>query len=60
MVEYSVRLRAAALFFSVQDRLLMRVRARPQSPLDKCPVCFSDRYLNPALRLLVSKCYHKM
>jgi len=30
------------------------------SPADKCPVCFSDRYLNPSLRLLVSKCYHKM
>ncbi|PLW45452.1 hypothetical protein PCANC_06711 [Puccinia coronata f. sp. avenae] len=27
---------------------------------DVCPVCKSDRYLNPDLRLLVSKCYHKM
>ncbi|TIA91093.1 hypothetical protein E3P99_01243 [Wallemia hederae] len=27
---------------------------------DKCPVCSSDRYLNPSLRLLVSPCYHKM
>ncbi|EGF99918.1 uncharacterized protein MELLADRAFT_28617, partial [Melampsora larici-populina 98AG31] len=25
-----------------------------------CPICKSDRYLNPDLRLLVSKCYHKM
>ncbi|KAI0080607.1 CDK-activating kinase assembly factor [Panus rudis PR-1116 ss-1] len=27
---------------------------------DQCPVCKSDRYLNPTLRLLVSACYHKM
>lgn len=28
---------------------------------DQCPVCRSDRYLNPKLRLLVSsQCYHKM
>ena len=27
---------------------------------DQCPVCKSDRYLNPRLRLLVSQCYHKM
>ncbi|KAJ3199235.1 TFIIH/NER complex subunit [Entophlyctis luteolus] len=27
---------------------------------DVCPVCRSDRYLNPNLRLLVSLCYHKM
>ncbi|GJE86955.1 CDK-activating kinase assembly factor [Phanerochaete sordida] len=27
---------------------------------DQCPVCKSDRYLNPKLRLLVSACYHKM
>lgn len=27
---------------------------------DACPVCKSDRYLNPRLRLLVSQCYHKM
>ncbi|KDQ13227.1 hypothetical protein BOTBODRAFT_33832 [Botryobasidium botryosum FD-172 SS1] len=27
---------------------------------DECPVCKSDRYLNPKLRLLVSTCYHKM
>ncbi|KAH9966446.1 CDK-activating kinase assembly factor MAT1-domain-containing protein, partial [Russula dissimulans] len=27
---------------------------------DLCPVCKSDRYLNPKLRLLVSSCYHKM
>ena len=31
-----------------------------QSAEDKCPVCSSDRYLNPSLRLLVSPCYHKM
>ncbi|TIC33251.1 CDK-activating kinase assembly factor [Wallemia mellicola] len=31
-----------------------------QSADDKCPVCSSDRYLNPSLRLLVSPCYHKM
>ncbi|KAJ3316373.1 TFIIH/NER complex subunit [Blyttiomyces sp. JEL0837] len=28
--------------------------------LDICPVCRADRYLNPALRLLVSPCYHKI
>ncbi|KAJ3240970.1 TFIIH/NER complex subunit [Chytriomyces hyalinus] len=27
---------------------------------DVCPVCKSDRYLNPNLKLLVSLCYHKM
>ena len=27
---------------------------------DFCPVCKSDRFLNPKLRLLVSKCYHRM
>ncbi|KDQ60621.1 hypothetical protein JAAARDRAFT_31582 [Jaapia argillacea MUCL 33604] len=27
---------------------------------DVCPVCKSDRFLNPKLRLLVSSCYHKM
>ncbi|PCH38290.1 CDK-activating kinase assembly factor [Wolfiporia cocos MD-104 SS10] len=27
---------------------------------DQCPVCKSDRYLNPKLRLLVGACYHKM
>lgn len=27
---------------------------------DVCPVCKSDRYLNPKLRLMVSFCYHKM
>ncbi|KAH9813683.1 RNA polymerase II transcription factor B subunit 3 [Melampsora americana] len=30
------------------------------SETDVCPICKSDRYLNPDLRLLVSKCYHKM
>lgn len=30
------------------------------SPEDVCPVCKNDRYLNPKLRLMVSKCYHKM
>jgi hypothetical protein len=29
-------------------------------PVDQCPVCKSDRYLNPNLRLLVSPCYHRM
>ncbi|PWN40430.1 CDK-activating kinase assembly factor [Ceraceosorus guamensis] len=27
---------------------------------DKCPICRTDRFLNPRLRLLVSPCYHKM
>lgn len=30
------------------------------SESDQCPVCKNDRYLNPKLRLMVSKCYHKM
>ncbi|GAA6063528.1 hypothetical protein JCM10212_006701 [Sporobolomyces blumeae] len=30
------------------------------SPDDVCPICRNDRYLNPKLRLMVSKCYHKM
>ncbi|CED82265.1 Predicted E3 ubiquitin ligase containing RING finger, subunit of transcription/repair factor TFIIH and CDK-activating kinase assembly factor [Phaffia rhodozyma] len=32
-----------------------------QTPEDQCPICKSDRYLNPKLRLLISSvCYHKM
>jgi hypothetical protein len=32
-----------------------------QSMDDQCPVCKSDRFLNPKLRVLVSSaCYHKM
>ncbi|KAI8923303.1 CDK-activating kinase assembly factor MAT1-domain-containing protein [Entophlyctis helioformis] len=27
---------------------------------ERCPVCKSDRYLNPTMRLLVSPCFHKM
>ncbi|CAE6485041.1 unnamed protein product [Rhizoctonia solani] len=27
---------------------------------DVCPLCRSDRFLNPKLRLLVSTCYHRM
>ncbi|CEH11673.1 Predicted E3 ubiquitin ligase containing RING finger, subunit of transcription/repair factor TFIIH and CDK-activating kinase assembly factor [Ceraceosorus bombacis] len=27
---------------------------------DKCPICRTDRFLNPRLRLLVSPCYHKI
>ncbi|SCZ96065.1 BZ3500_MvSof-1268-A1-R1_Chr8-1g09981 [Microbotryum saponariae] len=27
---------------------------------DVCPVCKTDRFLNPRLRLLVSSCYHRM
>ncbi|KAI5476061.1 RNA polymerase II transcription factor b subunit 3 [Pseudohyphozyma bogoriensis] len=30
------------------------------SPEDVCPVCRTDRYLQPKLRLMVSSCYHKM
>ncbi|TNY21455.1 CDK-activating kinase assembly factor MAT1-domain-containing protein [Rhodotorula diobovata] len=38
------------------DRRLTEV----SNPDDVCPVCRNDRYLNPKLRLMVSKCYHKM
>ena len=31
-----------------------------QSSDDKCPICKTDRYLSPRLRLMVSPCYHKM
>ena len=31
-----------------------------QSSDDQCPICKTDRYLSPRLRLLVSPCYHKM
>lgn len=31
-----------------------------QSMEDKCPVCDTDRYLKPHLRLLVSPCYHRL
>lgn len=27
---------------------------------DKCPICKTDRYLSPRLRLMISPCYHKM
>ena len=27
---------------------------------DVCPVCKTDRYLNPKLLLLVGTCFHKM
>ncbi|KAK4048914.1 TFIIH/NER complex subunit [Microbotryomycetes sp. JL201] len=30
------------------------------SPDDVCPVCKTDRFRNPKLRLMVSSCYHKM
>ncbi|KAK4053329.1 TFIIH/NER complex subunit [Microbotryomycetes sp. JL221] len=30
------------------------------SPEDVCPVCKTDRFRNPKLRLMVSSCYHKM
>uniref|UniRef100_A0A0W0GCI6 RNA polymerase II transcription factor B subunit 3 n=1 Tax=Moniliophthora roreri TaxID=221103 RepID=A0A0W0GCI6_MONRR len=56
------------------QRLLVPIRPELQRPKykarhlqsmeesmdDQCPVCRSDRYLNPKLRLLVSSCYHKM
>ena len=32
----------------------------PQSSDDKCPICKTDRYMSPRLRLMVSPCYHKM
>jgi hypothetical protein len=38
----------------------LQVLSFVQSMDDQCPVCKSDRYLNPKLRLLVSSCYHKM
>ncbi|GAA6010539.1 hypothetical protein JCM11491_006987 [Sporobolomyces phaffii] len=41
---------------SATDRRLVEY----SSPDDVCPVCKNDRYLNPKLRLMVSKCYHKM
>jgi CDK-activating kinase assembly factor MAT1 len=36
-------------------------RMGEQSTIDDiCPVCKSDRYLNPAMELLVSPCYHRV
>ncbi|KAI9012836.1 CDK-activating kinase assembly factor MAT1-domain-containing protein [Gaertneriomyces semiglobifer] len=32
----------------------------PELDPDTCPVCKSDRYLNPTMKLLVSPCFHKM
>jgi CDK-activating kinase assembly factor MAT1 len=49
--EFFVRMFTKSLFI----RLIFA-----QSMDDQCPVCKSDRYLNPKLRLLVSSCYHKM
>ncbi|KAJ3013845.1 TFIIH/NER complex subunit [Thoreauomyces humboldtii] len=34
--------------------------AMAQLDADTCPVCKSQRYLNPNLKLLVSPCFHKM
>ncbi|ORY82100.1 CDK-activating kinase assembly factor MAT1-domain-containing protein, partial [Protomyces lactucae-debilis] len=32
-----------------------------EAELEKCPVCASDRYLNPNMKFLVNpECYHKM
>jgi len=50
--EYFVR-----LFFLIKFSIIER---NWKSMDDQCPVCRSDRYLNPKLRLLVSSCYHKM
>lgn len=47
ITEFSVRMHAHAL-------------THLQSSDDKCPICKTDRYLSPRLRLLVSPCYHKM
>ena len=52
----SVFLYLAFLF----ELIIYMVRRGSQSMDDQCPVCKSDRYLNPKLRLLVSSCYHKM
>ncbi|KAJ9101694.1 hypothetical protein QFC21_003032 [Naganishia friedmannii] len=30
------------------------------SPNDICPICKTDRYSKPSLRLLISPCYHKL
>ncbi|GAA95362.1 uncharacterized protein L969DRAFT_21815 [Mixia osmundae IAM 14324] len=42
------------------DAFLGRRMVEYSSENDKCPVCKYDRYSNPKLRLLVSRCYHKM
>jgi CDK-activating kinase assembly factor MAT1 len=31
-----------------------------RSPNDMCPICKTDRYSKPSLRLLISPCYHKL
>ncbi|KAJ9109997.1 hypothetical protein QFC20_003071 [Naganishia adeliensis] len=31
-----------------------------RSPDDMCPICKTDRYSKPGLRLLISPCYHKL
>ena len=45
-----------AAFHPIDHRHVIAVKSMD----DQCPVCKSDRYLNPKLRLLVSSCYHKM
>lgn len=53
--------RTSEFFVSGSHVSLFRILIpRSQSMDDQCPVCKSDRYLNPKLRLLVSSCYHKM
>ncbi|KAJ1678237.1 TFIIH/NER complex subunit, partial [Spiromyces aspiralis] len=32
----------------------------PYDPMDLCPVCQSNRYLNPDMKFLVSSCYHRL
>ncbi|KAJ3415014.1 TFIIH/NER complex subunit [Chytridiales sp. JEL 0842] len=31
-----------------------------ESSTEECPVCKSNKYINPSMKLLVSPCYHKM
>ena len=54
--EYFVRLALSLPQLSIDRRHVIAVKSMD----DQCPVCKSDRYLNPKLRLLVSSCYHKM
>lgn len=55
--EYSVSSFSQGIREKEQVHLTLFLR---QSSDDKCPICKTDRYLSPRLRLLVSPCYHKM
>lgn len=42
------------------EELLQQEHSKERHESAECPVCKSDTFLQPDLKLLVSPCYHKM